>query len=330
MTEPASERRPIDRAQTLEAAHRVIDLEIAGLTTLRGRLDARFVETVDRMLALRGRVVVSGMGKAGLIGQKIAATLASTGTPSFWMHPAEAMHGDLGMILRDDLALLISYSGESEEVVRLLPFLKRIGCAVCAITGNEKSALAAQADWVLPVGDIEEACPLRLAPSATTTALLAMGDALALTVLERRGFTPDDFARLHPAGSLGRQLLTVEALMRTGDRCPTLAPTNSVREGVAAIQAARSALVILTDSAGKLAGVFSLGDFGRKWSANPAIGGEALERHRTFPCKYMRVGQLVQEAVRLFGDFRINALPVVDGADRVVGLLDIQDLSARM
>ncbi|HTL53395.1 MAG TPA: KpsF/GutQ family sugar-phosphate isomerase [Planctomycetota bacterium] len=325
---------PIPREKTLAAAQRILDLEIAGLQKLRTRLDDRVVAAVDRILGLQengrqGRVVVSGMGKAGLIGQKIAATLASTGTPSFWMHPAEAMHGDLGMILKDDLALLISYSGESEEVLRLLPFLKRIGCAICAVTGNAGGALAEQSDLVLNVGEITEACPLKLAPSATTTAMLALGDVLALTVLERRGFTPDDFARLHPAGSLGRRLLAVETIMRTGDRCPMLPPTATVRQGVEAIKTARSGLVILVDG-GKLAGVFSLGDFGRRWSTNPQLGDEPLLKHRTFPCKFVRAGQLVAEAFRVLGESRINALPVVDGQDRVVGLLDIQDLPSRV
>jgi arabinose-5-phosphate isomerase len=216
-------------------------------------------------------------------------------------------------------------------VLRLVPFLKRIGCAICAITGNATGALAEQSDLVLCVGEIGEACPLRLAPSATTAALLAMGDALALTVLERRGFTPEDFARLHPAGSLGRRLLTVDTLMRSGERCPTLPPSASVREGIEAIKRARASLVILVDPAdGKLAGVFSLGDFGRKWSEQPTLGDEPLRQHATFPCKFIRSGQLVQEAIRLLGDFRINALPVIDSADRVIGLVDIQDLSAKI
>lgn len=313
-----------DRA--LEWGREVIRLEAETLARLATRLDERFIVAVEQILSCRGHVVTSGMGKAGLIAQKVAATFASTGTLSLFVHPAEAMHGDLGMISPGDVALIFSNTGESEELVRLIPHLRNRQVARIAVTGRADSSVAKGCDVVLEIGLVEEACPLRLAPSSSTTALLAVGDALALTVLKARGFTPEDYGRLHPAGSLGRQLSRVEDLMRTGDRCPCVAPSTLIREVVAALSRARGGLACVVDPEGCLLGVFTDGDFRRHWANDPFIGERPVGSLMTRPGLSIGRGTLVRDAAVLMGERHVNALPVLDEAGHVLGLVDIQDL----
>lgn len=305
---------------------RVIELEAQALTQLAQRLDRSFNVAIERILACRGRIVTSGMGKAGLIAQKIAATFASTGTPSIFLHPAEAMHGDLGMVSPGDVAVLFSNTGETEELIRLIPYLRQREVICIAITGRRDSSLASASDVVLDIGLVEEACPLRLAPSSSTTALLAMGDALALTVLKARGFTEEEFGRLHPAGSLGRQLSRVEDLMRTGERCPCVEPSTSVREVVAWLSRARGGLACVVDADGRLLGVFTDGDFRRCWAKDPFIGERPVQQVMTRGGLWVRCGTLVRDATALMAERHVNALPVLNELGRVVGLVDIQDL----
>jgi arabinose-5-phosphate isomerase len=267
------------------------------------------------------------MGKAGLIGQKIVATFASTGTPALFMHPAEAVHGDLGMATSADVALAISNSGETEEILRLLPTFKRIGCRVLALTASRASSLGRSADLVLEIGKLEEPCPLRMAPSASTTALLALGDALALSVLKARGFTREDFARLHPAGSLGRGLRPVTEEMRPPERMVLVPHTVSVRDALTLMgRPPRNGAAVIVDERRRLVGIFTHGDFARLAVSDPASIAEPLGRHMISPCTFVRAEMLVADAQQLMHDRRINALPVVDEAQTVLGILDIQDL----
>jgi arabinose-5-phosphate isomerase len=310
-------------------ARLVLRAEARAVASLEERIGSDFIEAARLILNLSpaGRVVVTGMGKAGLIGQKIAATFASTGTPALFMHPAEAVHGDLGMATRQDVALAVSNSGQTEELLRLLPTLKRIGCKIVAITASRTSALGCTADCVLEIGKIEEPCPLRMAPSASTSALLAMGDALALSVLKARGFTREDFAKLHPAGSLGRGLVRVVDAMRRDERVVLV--TENVTIGAALALMARpprNGSAVIVDAQGRLRGIFTHGDFGRLVLQNPNTITESIGRYMTSPCRFVRSDACVADAQQTMHDTRINALPVVDGEMNVLGLLDIQDL----
>lgn len=282
--------------------------------------------------AVTGRLVVTGVGKAGHIARKIAATFASTGTPALFMHPAEARHGDLGMVQAADVVLAISNSGSSEEVISLLPSLKQIGCQLIALVGRSDSPLARHADHVLSIGAVIEACPLGLAPSTSTTALLAMGDAIALTVQLLREFTPEQYARYHPGGALGRQLMTCAEAMRSGDRVPTVESNTLVLTALKAITSARAGSVLVIDGERRLLGIFTDGDLRRALMR----GGEAgavlhapVSTYATMPCRSVRADELVQTALRLCSERKINELPVVDADGILVGLLDVQDLVNR-
>ena len=280
----------------------------------------------------RGRLVVSGMGKAGKIADKLAATFASTGTPAFFLHPAEARHGDLGMIDAEDVVLAFSNSGSSEELVALLPSLKRVGVPVIVVVGNLASPMARHADVALSIGKVTEACPLGLAPSTSTTCLLALGDALALTVQRQRAFTPEQYARFHPGGALGRKLMTCAEAMRTGHQVATISPEASVAAGLRAITQARAGSVMLVDGDRRLLGIFTDGDFRRRISqaSDPgAVLAAPLSSHASMPCQSVRAGELLTAALHRCHERRINELPVVDDAGRVVGLLDLQDLVDR-
>lgn len=316
-----------DISRIITLGRRVLRLEAAALKSVEERLNTRFVDAVVAILNCCGKIVCSGMGKAGLIAQKVAATFASTGIPAIFLHPSEAMHGDLGIVADGDVALLFSNSGESEEVLRLLPYLKARGIVMIAITALTSSSLGRSADIVLEMGIVEEACPLQLAPSSSTTALLALGDALALTVLEMRGFTTEEYARLHPGGSLGRMVSRVEELMRTDARCPCVTVESSVREAVAAITRARAGLACIIDSEHRLAGVFTDGDFRRHWELDPTIGDRAVGDIMTSPCLYVVKGTIVRAAKNLMAERHVNALPVVDDQMRVLGIVDLQDLA---
>ncbi|MCW8132557.1 MAG: KpsF/GutQ family sugar-phosphate isomerase [Planctomycetota bacterium] len=314
----------------LDYARRVVEAEAVAVAGLRGRIGEPFRAAAEWILALdlsgRGRVVGSGIGKAGIVAQKVCATLASTGTPALFVHPVEALHGDLGMVTAHDLLLVFSNSGESEEVSRLLPAVKKIGARVIALTGRAHSTLGKAADLVLDIGRIDEPCPLRLAPSASTTALLALGDALALTVLKARGFTVEDYAKLHPGGELGRKLMRATDLMRTGERLALGGTDLRVGGALERMTKSRGGSVVIVDKRGRLLGIFTDGDFRRLMIGNPGHFHDTVASHMTSPCKFILGTTLVAEAQELMAQKRINALPVVDKKMKVLGLLDIQDL----
>ncbi len=321
-------------SDNLSYGREVIRAEAQVLLALAERLGPSFARVVELVLDCPGRVVTTGMGKAGIIGQKISATLASTGTPSLPLHPAEAFHGDLGRIVKDDLVLAISNSGETEEIVRLVPEVKKIGACIIAMTANSDSALARHADVVLELGRIDEACPLGLAPSCSTTAMLALGDALALAVLKRRNFSKEDFARYHPAGDLGRQLLKVEEVMRTGEHFPIVGEDTSVREALKAIAQSKdrsgsvAGSVSVVDPEGKLVGIFTDGDLRRHLQKEgPELLARAIKEVMTQgPRLFIRKGRLAAEALRIMAQHQIDDLPVVDEEFRPQGNVDIQDL----
>ena len=312
----------------------VIRAEARALSALVGRLDESFAQAVELILACHGRVVTTGIGKAGIVGQKVSATLASTGTPSLPLHPVEAFHGDLGRIVKDDVVLAISNSGETAEIVQLVPELKKIGARIIAITGSRESALARHADVVLNLGHIEEACPLGLAPSCSTTAMLALGDALALAVSKRRHLSKEDFARYHPAGDLGRQLLTVEEVMRTGGNFPVVGDGTSVEEALRAIARSKdrsgsvAGSVCVVDGGGRLVGIFTDGDLRRHLESEGAgLLKRAIKEVMTpGPRLFIEAGRLAAEALRLMAENQIDDLPVVDDEFHPLGNIDIQDL----
>jgi arabinose-5-phosphate isomerase len=311
----------------LERARAVLHTEAAAVTALGARLDGGFVQACQLLLACTGRVVVSGMGKSGHIGTKIAATLASTGTPAFFVHPGEASHGDIGMITANDVVLALSNSGETDELVTILPIIKRLAVPLIALTGRADSTLGRAATVVLDVSVAAEACPLNLAPTASTTATLAMGDALAVAVLEARGFTPEDFARSHPAGTLGRKLLLhVEDVMRTGDSSPVVTPDALVRDGLLEMSRKGLGMTSVAKADGKLLGVFTDGDLRRVLDRSIDLHTTPMHSVMTANPKCAKPRMLAAEAVHLMDAHRITALPVVDDNNCIVGALNIHDL----
>ncbi len=323
--------KPIhSKTEWLGIGRRVLEKERDGLNKVLELLDDSFVGAIDRLLQCRGRVAVTGIGKAGLIGQKIAATLSSTGTPAYVIHPAEALHGDLGMVCPDDIVLALSNSGESQELERLFPAFKKIGCPIILITGRTNSRCAKLSDIILNIGAQEEACPLGMAPSASTTAMLAMGDAIALTLSEIKGFDRQQYAQLHPGGALGRSLTRVEEVMRTGENCPTLQPRQTVAEFLQVILSVplRSGAATIVDEKHQAIGFFTLGDLGRLVSKVHKPGEVKLTEVMTHNPKHAVVGQRVSEALELMRRYKIDELPVLDDQNHVAGLIDIQDLLA--
>ncbi len=310
----------------LEHAREVLRTEAAAISSLVPRIDESFAKAVAAILGCKGAVIVTGMGKAGIVGQKLSATLASTGTPSHFLHPAEAYHGDLGRVLKEDVVIALSNSGETEEVVRLLPRIREIGASLIAMTASRGSALGKLSDLVLELGAIEEACPLGLAPSASTTALLALGDALALTVLKERGLDKEDYARFHPGGELGRRLAKVRDVMRNGDRNPTVTEDVPISAAIAKITAARAGAVSVVDKAGRFAGIFTDGDLRRLLAKNPAGMSLAIGQVMTRNAMTIAPDRLVGEALRILREKKFDELPVVNETGAVVGMLDIQDL----
>ena len=310
------------------SGRRVFAVESEGLAAVAARIDGNFSAACAAILGSRGRVVCSGMGKSGHVARKIAATLASTGTPAFYMHPGEAGHGDLGMVTDADIVLALSYSGQSDEILTLLPVLKRQGNVLIAMTGRTESALAREADIHLDVSVPAEACPLALAPTSSTTAALAMGDALAVALLEARGFTADDFARSHPAGSLGRRLLLhITDVMHAGDDVPRVGPEASVSEALVEMSRKRLGMTAVVDGDGRLLGLYTDGDLRRSLDdANVDLRGTAISAVMTRTPKTIDAGALAVEAAQLMEAHKINALLVVDGEQRVVGALNIHDL----
>lgn len=316
-------------SQDVSFAREVIEAEVRALRGVAERLGPSFDQAVGMLLNCAGRVVVTGVGKAGIIGQKVSATLASTGTPSHWVHPVEAIHGDLGRLAEGDVVLALSNSGET-EVVELLPAVKRIGASVIAITGNPASSLARYADIVLNIGPVEEACPLGLAPSASTTAMLALGDALALAVAQRRKFDKEQYALFHPGGELGRKLMKVEEVMRGPELCPRIIGDAVVADALAHIDdiPGRAGAICITDAEGHLLGIFTDGDLRRRVRQDPAFLKGPITAVMTRNPKRIRVGRLAQEAAQVLKRHRIDELPVVDDQDRLCGIVDIQDLLA--
>ena len=311
----------------LTAGRRALRIEATAVESLLKPLDARFAAACRLCLACTGRIVVTGMGKSGHAGGKTAATLASTGSPSFFLHPAEASHGDLGMITRTDLALAISNSGETPEVLTLLPHLSRLGVPLIAMTGNPGSTLARAAAVNLDISVPEEACPLNLAPTASTTVTLAMGDALAVAVLDARGFTEQDFARSHPGGTLGRRLLLhVEDVMRKGDDVPRTAPDAFLKEGLVEMSRKGLGMTVIVDGTGRSLGVFTDGDLRRILDQPVDVRAARMAEVMTAPGKSIGPRELAAEAVHLMELHRITALPVIDAAGRVVGALNVHDL----
>ena len=318
---------PAHHQQTLQLARDTLDIEAAALLQLKERLDQRFVQAVDMMLGVQGRVVVTGMGKSGHIGRKIAATLASTGTPAMFVHPAEASHGDLGMIKLVDVVLAISNSGESDELVAILPVLKRQGVPLIAMTGGLTSSLARHADVVLDCSVDKEACPLNLAPTASTTAQLAMGDALAVALLDARGFKPEDFARSHPGGSLGRKLLThVADVMRQGDDVPRVGPEAEFTALMREMSNKGLGATSVTDAEGRVLGVFTDGDLRRL--IEKGVDLRALKARDVMHPQPRTIPQdaLAVEAAEMMELHRITSILVVDAQGLLCGAINSNDL----
>jgi arabinose-5-phosphate isomerase len=316
-----------DDATLLASARRTLSREQAGIGAVGARLDAGFAGACRMLLACAGRVIVTGMGKSGHIAGKIAATFASTGTPAFFLHPAEAGHGDLGMITRQDALLALSNSGETAEILTLLPHLKRLAVPLVAMTGRPASTLARSADIALDISIEQEACPHNLAPTTSTTAMLAMGDALAVAVLEARGFSAEDFARAHPGGNLGRRLLLhVDDIMRTGAALPRVGPDTPLAAGLVEMSAKGMGLTAVVDEAGRALGVFSDGDLRRALDARIDIHAITMRQVMTPGGRRVGPRELAATAAHLMETHRVTALLVVDDSQQLVGALNVHDL----
>ncbi len=322
-----AERQPGKKVDLLRIGRTVLRTEGEAVRALVPRLGREFAEAVEILYRCRGRIIVVGMGKAGIIARKISATLASTGSPSLCLHPVEALHGDLGVVGGEDAVIMISRSGESDEIKNLIPFVKRMAVPLIAITGNPESALAAHADVTLDAGVEKEACPLNLAPTASTTAALALGDALAVALIEQRGFAPADFARLHPAGALGKRLLLkVSDLMRVGEANPVVGEETPVQEVILRITAARSGAASVVDRTGRLAGFFTDGDLRRNIESRPEILSRPVGEVMTRRPLTISGERLAVEALRLLGERKVDEIPVINRKGEPVGMLDVQDL----
>ena len=315
------------KINVIKRAKEVLDIEAQAINLLKSRLDKGFVKAIELILKNKGRVVVSGMGKTGIIAQKLSATLASTGTPSLFMHTVEAIHGDLGKVTSDDIVIILSNSGSTEEMKQLLPTLKKIGSPIISLTGNLKSVLAKYSDVVLDVSVKKEACPLGLAPTASTTATLAMADALAVCLLELKGFKEKDFAFFHPGGALGRRLLLkVEDIMRRGHGNAVVDEDRKVSQVLCAITRARAGSATVIDKQGKLKGIFTDGDLRRHLESDKNLAQRLIKDVMTKNPTVVNKDMLAAEAMRILQDKKIDEVPVVDKFMRPVGLLDVQDL----
>ena len=322
---PVTGKLSADQLKALAA--RVLEIEARAVHNLAERLDDTFTAACELCLSTSGRVIVIGMGKSGHVGGKIAATLASTGTPAFFVHPGEASHGDLGMITAEDVVIAVSYSGETDEVVTILPIIKRIGAKLISMTGKSGSTLARAADVHLDVRVDEEACPLNLAPTASTTATLAMGDALAVALLETRGFTAEDFALSHPSGSLGKRLLLrVADIMHTGDSIPAVPGDVSLSEGLMEMSRKGLGMTAIVDGEGRLRGVFTDGDLRRALDEGVDVRGTRMKDVMHANCKSAPPDILAAEAVHLLEEHKITGLLITDEDGRLVGALNVHDL----
>lgn len=311
----------------IKSAKQVLRIEAEAILNLTNRINKNFARAVEIIYNCKGMLVITGMGKAGIIAQKISATLSSTGTPSLWLHPAEAIHGDLGRVKKDDVVIALSNSGETEELTRLLPVIKKMGAVLIAMTGNIKSTLARHSDVVLDVGIEEEACPLGLAPTASTTAMLAIGDALAIAVSDRKGFKEKDFALLHPGGNLGRRLLlTVGDIMRTSEANPVVFENMTVKEVLLTITKARAGSASVVNKRGILVGIFTDGDLRRHLEVEPDLSKRRVGEVMTRKPITITKDKMAVEALKILQERRIDELPVVDERSRPIGLLDVQDL----
>jgi len=315
------------KASVLKRAKEVLDIEIQAIRDLKPRLGRSFEKALSLIIKTKGRVVVSGMGKTGIIAQKFSATLASTGTPSLFLHSAEAIHGDLGKVTAEDVVIILSNSGSTTEMKQLLPLLKKIGSKIIALTGNLESVLAKYSDVVLDVSVKQEACPLGLAPTASTTATLAMADALAICLLELKGFKEKDFAFFHPGGALGRRLLLkVEDIMRRGPANPIVNEDKKVAEVLLRITQARAGSATVVDKAGRLKGIFTDGDLRRHLDIDQNLPLRKIKEVMTKNPTVVNKEMLAAEAMHIFEEKKIDEIPVVDKQRRPVGLLDVQDL----
>jgi arabinose-5-phosphate isomerase len=328
VTKPNGARSAVPKGRTsLDVGRRVLDIEARAVQALIQRLDGGFSDAVDLLYACKGKVVISGMGKSGLIGQKIAATMASTGTPSFFLHPAEGLHGDLGMLARKDVLIAISNSGETQEILQLLPFMERMGIPVLSIVGRMSSTLAKNSAVALDVSVAEEACPMGLAPTASTTATLAMGDAMAVALLEKRGFKEQDFAQFHPGGTLGRRLLVkVRDVMHRGQDVPQVSETVLGSVAILEMSAKKLGMTTVVDRGGTLAGVISDGDLRRFLQQggdfSKVTAGSLASRHP----KLIGPDELAAKAVEMMERYAITTLVVADNAKRIVGVVHLHDL----
>lgn len=305
----------------------VLEIEAQAIQALCDRIDDAFIKACHYLLDCRGRIIVTGMGKSGHIGNKLAATFASTGSPAFFLHPAEASHGDLGMITGQDIVLALSNSGETEEIIKILPIIKRLGASLIALTGNPVSSLAQAADVHIDVSVAQEACPLGLAPTASTTATLAMGDALAVSLLQARGFTSNDFALSHPGGRLGRRLLLrVEDIMHSGSDIPCVNEHSNIRQALLEMTRKSLGITIVTDRHEKVLGVFTDGDLARVLEQQIDIQHARISDLMTSPCQTIGADALAAEALFLMETQKINAFPVVDSEGVLVGAFNMHDL----
>ena len=314
----------------LDYARRVILAEADAIASMTPIVNGQFIRAAEMIYTCAGSCIVSGIGKAGIIGRKISATLASTGTPSHFLHPAEAVHGDLGRLRREDVVMILSYGGETDEIIRLINLVKQLQIRLIAITSDQDSTLGRHSDVVLCMGKVNEACPLGVAPSVSTTCMLTIGDALAFTVMKARNFSVEDYVRFHPGGSLGTKLMTVEQSMmfRPGEKLPIAGVADSIREMLAKTNdVKRHGAVMVVDAEGRLAGILTDADLRRLLTKQ---GAAALDLKvgdvMTGGCKRIRVDALAAEATALFHKYRIDELPVVDSDDRPVGLIDVQDI----
>lgn len=326
---PAKSRKPISKNKILDKARGVLRIEADAIAALTEKIDERFVRAVEEILACRGKVVLTGIGKSGIICQKIAATLASTGTPAYFLHPAEGVHGDLGTLTRRDVVIVLSMSGESDEISTILPVIKRMGIRLIAMTGNLNSTLAKYGNIVIDVGVKEEACPLGLAPTASTTAALAMGDALAVSLLERRGFSEEDFALIHPGGRLGRRLLLrVEDLMHTGEEIPMVPCGSLLKEAVLEITTKGLGVTGVCDEQGRLVGVITDGDLRRGLERSDQMLKQRVDEMMTLRPKTIEPKALAARALQQMEEYAITSLFIAPRRNtrQVVGILHLHDI----